>query len=255
MGTSSSHRSPATPEWERVRELYRRRDPDPGHIASSIVSALDADTRSQMAGPGVALCLSTLLRTSHDLSEQGLAGFTAASAPLAAPPLLGLAQRLREQAELRLTDRDLASRFADIGLNALGTTVLEVGAGGAAGAFHVTDSQAADNLGAYAGQQHLGDLARYFLVHDFDHLFRYFVTRDLSDFIGSDSLPTVSDGSRLRDAITSHCRDVAGRVPAQMFEGSLARAVVAEDDAGLQQMGDVWSELMNSGLQLVVIGS
>jgi len=45
MGTSSSHRSPSTREWERVRELYRQYNPNPLEVLSRIVSALDRPAR------------------------------------------------------------------------------------------------------------------------------------------------------------------------------------------------------------------
>ena len=112
MGTSSSHRSPSTPEWERVKQLYREPNPDPREVASRITSALDATTRQEMAGPGVACCLTHLLQASRQVADLGLA--TLVPDTSAAPPLLAASEVIREQAERDIALHGFASRFSDL---------------------------------------------------------------------------------------------------------------------------------------------
>lgn len=251
MGTSTSQRSPATMEWERVRELYRQPDPDPGEIASRIVAALDPQTRSQLAAPGVSCCLQSLLQFSCDY-DAGLVGWPAGLP--SGPPLLALAQVLRERAEQRIAAGGLASRFADIGLHALGTCVLEAGAGDALGVFHLDLPHVSGSLGAYAREGRLADLSLCYLAHDFDHLFRYFVSRDLSDFVGSAAVPNVASGALLRDAVTLHCRETVRRVQAQAHEPTLRHAMTLAAEDGQEHMHGVFREMIDDGLELLAAG-
>jgi hypothetical protein len=248
MGTSSSQRSPATPEWERVRELYREPDASPGQIASRIVTSLDAQTRADLAGPGVASCLSSLLRASRQAATAGLEQIWQSHPSAQGPAVLRLAQALRQDAERQIVAHGYASRLADIGLNALGTSVLEVAAGGAPGFMDVAEAEAGANLGAFARDGRQAELSQCFLSHEFDHLFRYLVSRDLSDFIGSPVLPTVAHGSRLRDAVALHCRQLARRVPAAAYEAVFQEAVLADEDESRQQVEQVLQQLTDVGL-------
>ena len=254
MGTSSSHRSPSTPEWERVRELYRERDVPPGLIAASIVSALEPETKREMAGPGVACCLSSLLYGARVADLEGLLPIWEAHPRAQGPALLRLAQALREEAEQQIAGHGFASRFADLGLNALGTATLEAGAGGAAEVFNIPAAEVGENLAVYPRQRRLADLSLCYLAHDFDHLFRYFVTRDLSDFIGSEALPSVSDGSRLRDAVTQYCRRAVARVEAAGLEGPLTVASAARGEEDLRQVQAALGGLVQLGLEQVTSG-
>lgn len=246
MGTSSSQRSPATPEWERVRELYRDPNAEPRQVASRLVAALDESTRRDLAGPGVASCLSTFLRGARRVSVAGLGGLGLSDT--AAPAALHLAQALRQEAEQRILAGGYASRFADLGLNALGTGTLEAAAAGGPSFLNLAAGEVARNFGAYGSGAGLEDLSRCFLGHDFDHLFRYFVSRDLSDFIGTAALPTVSHGSRLRDAVTLHCRQIAQRVALSGHRAELETIVTGEADAALASAQSVLSALVADSL-------
>jgi hypothetical protein len=252
MGTSSSHRSPSTPEWERVKQLYREPNPDPREVASRITSALDATTRQEMAGPGVACCLSHLLQASRQVAEHGLAALVPA-AP-AAPPLLAVSEAIREQAERTIALNGYASRFSDLALNALATSVFEAGAGGSPELFSIGAPVVETGLAAFAREHRLHDLATTFVGHDFDHLYRYFVTRDTNEFVGGPGLPTVAEASQLRDAVAHYCRDSIRQLQAAVHEEALAAALQAPGDEGLTQMQQVLSDLTSRGLQRLAAG-
>lgn len=251
MGTSSAQRSPATPEWERVRELYREGEANPGVIASRVASALDARTRAEMAGPGVATCLSSLLRGSRLVAEAGLPVIWQSQPAAQGPPVLRLAQALRQEAEQRIARKGFASRPTDLALNALGTSAMEAAAGGGPGVLGLSEPETAANFGAYAREGRLGDLSLCFLSHDFDHLFRYFVNRDLSDFIGSPALPTVAHGSRLRDAVALHCRQLVRQVPVAALAPLLEQAAAEDADETQEQLQQVLRELTAEGLRQI----
>jgi len=249
MGTSSSHRSPSTPEWERVKQLYREPNPNPREVASRITSALDAETRQEMSGPGVACCLRSLLQASTRVGDGGLAALLPPGTE--APPLLAASEAVREQAEREIARRGLASRFADIALNALATTVFEAGAGPSAELFNVDLATAEAGLATYAREHGLHRLALTFVGHDFDHLYRYFVTRDVSEFVGGPGLPTVAEASQLRDAVSRYCRDAVGELEAAVHEEALAAALRQDEAQGLASVQDVLADLNDRGLQRI----
>lgn len=248
MGTSSSHRSPSTPEWERVKQLYRQANPDPGRVSSRIAQALAAQAPGELAGPGVACCLSSLLLASSDAAAARL------PLPPHAPPLLVLSQALREQAEREIAAAGYASRFSDIALNALGTTVFEAGAGGAASVFDIPAPQVLASVGCYAAECRLHELSRCFVAHDFDHLFRHLVTRDTPDFVGRAGLPTVAAASQLRDAVAAYCRAAVTRIEAAVHETVLTEALQVTGPERLRLVGGVLADLTDRGLQQVAAG-
>jgi hypothetical protein len=252
MGTSSSHRSPSTTEWERVKRLYRGPMPDPGQLAGAIVSALDTATRHEMSGPGVGCCLSLLLRASDTAAAGGL-DLLLASTP-ATPPLLSLSQMLRDQAEREIAARGYASRFADIALNALGTATFEAAASGAASVFDITGQEAAASLAAFSHDRRLHALSLCFLAHDFDHVFRYFVTRDTTDCLGGADMPSIAHASQLRDAVAAYCRGAVARVEAAVYEQSLAAALREDTEPCGEGIQTILSELTKLSLERISSG-
>lgn len=253
MGTSSSQRSPSTPEWDRVRQLYRQPSPDPGQVASRIVSALDADTRAGLSGPGVACCLATLLRASRVLGDSGIAGLGIIESG-GLPPLLQVSSLLQQQAERTIATGGLVSRFAEIGVRALGTAVFDAGASADADTFHITADSVGANLARYSHEQQLNRLAVCFLAHDFSHLFSHFVTRDVSDFTGTDAIPTELQRSQLRDAVARYCHEAAQAAEAAVHEGMLAQALRADETEAQLRVGEVLSDLTQKGLDRIAAG-
>ncbi|MBU0607073.1 MAG: hypothetical protein KKI08_04265 [Armatimonadetes bacterium] len=229
-----------------MKQLYRQPNPDPREVASRITSALDEATRRDLSGPGVACCLSSLLQASRQVAEAGLAALVSATDR---PPLLAASEAIRERAERAIARGGFASRFSDLGLNALATAVFEAGAGGSAELFHVDADRAAAALGSYCTDQRLHCLALTFVGHDFDHLYRYFVTRDTSDFVGGPGLPTVAEASQLRDAVSRYCRETAACVEAAAHEAALAAALRLDDDGAVAHVQDVLTDLTERGLQ------
>ena len=225
MGTSSSHRSPSTPEWERVKKLYREPNPEPGRVASRIVSALDAETRAELSGLGVASCLSRLLNLSREVAAAGL---SARALTAGLPPLLAVSEAVRSEAEREIAREGLAGRFTDLALNALGTATLQAGSRGDARVFDITSEQLSQALTEFTTGNCLHALSLCFVGHDLDHVFRYFVSRDIADFVGTPALPRNVLASQLRDAVGAHCREtVAGLAAAAEYEQPLQEALAA----------------------------
>lgn len=255
MGTSSSHRSPATPAWQQVRGLYSSANPDPAAVASRIVSALEAETRQDMVGPGVVTSLDALLGAAVGISRDGADYLRRLAPPSDQPVLLSLAEALRQEAEQEIASRQYASRFAEIGLNALGSAVLEAGAAGATRPFSVTEQELTRNLATYAHEQRLSDLSVRFLAHDFDHLFRYFVSRDVADFIGGETLPSVADAARLRDRVADYCRQSVLQIGAAAYEEVLSRAMASAPGEGrAEKLTATLTALTEEGLQRLTTG-
>jgi len=152
MGTSTAHRSPATPEWERVRELYKQPNPVPGEVVGRIVAALSPETRQQMRGPSVAYDLDALLSGSYQVATQGLSEVLAGAQAFAAAPVVSLAALLRDQAQQRIIAAQVSSRFGELALDALSNTVMDVAAGGR-GLLQAQPAQVEANFGRYFTEQ------------------------------------------------------------------------------------------------------
>ena len=213
MGTSSLHRSPSTPQWERVRELYRRHDPDPSEVLSRIVTAFDQPTRSGLSDMAVTCCLDRLLYGSEAAAEGRLAALLAPGHSLGASAGVLCASGVRDAADRLIAGRGVSSRYGDIALQALGSSVLELAGQVAKRANPQPDlAELQSHLADYHTGQRLHRLTSTFLTHDFAHTFRYFVARDIPQFVGTEALPTVADSVQLQDRIESTCRRVTGGV-------------------------------------------
>ena len=234
MGTSTAQRSPATPAWEQVRDLYRAGVKDPAQIARQVVSALTPETRAQMQGPGVVACLDTALR--------------GAVLSAVAPPTgllqdiqggLQAAARLRLDAERRLATEGMGSRFADVALDALGSCLVEV----------LGPDGRLERLGAYQRQGQLHQLAARFLGADIDRVFRYFVTRDIADFVGTSAWPSVAEARQVAAAVGAHCRTQA--LQEQLSEDALQEALRQDPQRRLAALKMPFGEALEASLRRI----
>lgn len=252
MGTSSSQRSPATPEWERVRELYLRPNPDPAQVLSRIVAALDPPTRAGMRDGGVVCCLDHLLDAATTAATGELASLYPSPTAVEQAPAIGLASGLRQTTEHDIASRQLASRFSDLALDALGTSVLDIAENvpGGGGILRLEYPRLREHMASYYHRDRLHDLTGTFLAHDLDHVFRHFVARDISGFVGSEALPTVSSSSILQDRIAHTCRTITKGVDLTASEDLLRQAVAeTELEPRSQALQGVFSEAVETGLR------
>ncbi len=235
MGTSSSQRSPSTPEWERVRELYRQPDPDPNQVLSRIVRALGPETRAEMSDAAVVCCLDHLLDGAVVAATGDLSTLYTDPNLVEQAAAVGLAAGLREAAEGDIVARFIASRFGDLALDALGATVLDTAESiaGITSILQVTYPSLQSHFAGFYSQSRLHDLTGSFLSHDFDHVFRHFVARDISDFVGTDALPTVSSSAILQDRIAHTCRSITRGIDLSDSE-DLIRHALGQTDASLR---------------------
>lgn len=235
MGTSSSQRSPATPEWERVRELYALGARDPSEVARRIVAALSPDVVTQMAGPGVATCVDTLLQAAAVGSDTMAAG-------LGLPTGHSTAATIRAVAERRIATAGRASRFSDIALDALGACAVEV----------LTPSEARSNLPP-AGPRLLGS----FMAGDMERCFRYFVSRDISEFVGLPALPDVAAAEATVRRIADRCRAVMSAIDYVPLVPSLPPYTDLDGAAGerrVQQLLFPLERMVHTGLEAIATG-
>jgi len=254
MGTSTAHRSPATPEWEQVRELYRQPNPLPGEVVGRIVAALSPETRQQMRGPSVAYDLDALLSGSYQVATQGLSELLAGAQAFAAAPAVSLAALLRDQAQQRIIEAQVSSRFGELALDALSNTVMDVAAGGR-GILRAELAQVEANFGRYFTERNLTALGERFLDHDFDQIFRYFVARDIGDFVGTEAFPSVSHSSRLLDEVARYCRDTTTAVSLAGFEDQLQESVQLTTVERIKLLEPVVAEGITAGLDVLAGGA
>ena len=207
MVTSTSHRSPATPEWEQVRELYQRPNPSPGEIVSRIVAALDEAARVRLADAAAVRCLDAVV---HSSAAAATGAPVAWAEPGCGLPALDWAAQVRGQAQDSILRAGAASTLGAIALDAVAPTVLD--ALGPSRWPDLTRSTVLRDWGGFARERALRALAGQYLAHDFERIFRYFVARDISDFVGNSVLPTVGAAARVVDQVGELCRRL-GSVP------------------------------------------
>jgi hypothetical protein len=223
MGTSTFHRSPETEAWKRVRELYAQPDPSPSEVVGRIVSALEPDTRAGMSDAAVATCLGTVVEGVQRVDRSGLAMALDELGVGREPAAVQIAAGLRGRAERMIASEGVASRFGDLALEAVGTTTLAVAtlSPSGTGLMELPLSVAEQGFKNFAGHGRCHRAAALFVGHDIDRTFRYFVARDLGDFIGGDGIPSVSHANRLEDAVAAHCRETWDEVSLTQYEDRL----------------------------------
>lgn len=227
MGTSTWHRSPETEEWRRVRELYAQPDPSPRDVVARIVAALDGDTRAGLADAAVATCLGTLVEGAQRVAAEGLPATLDHLRVGREPAAIQVAAGLRDRAQRLVAAQGLASRFGDLALDAVGTTALSIATlrTSGSGVMDVPLAAAEANFAGFARENRLHEIAALFIGHELDQAFRYFVARDIGEFIGGPGLPTVSHASRLEDAVAAHCRHTWRTLDVHDYEPALTPAL------------------------------
>lgn len=253
MGTSTWQRSPTTPEWERVRELYGQPDPDPREVVRRIVQALDPETRARMKAPAVVTSLGVLLEGARLVADNGLVGALAALGVETHPPALQMAAGLRNRAEALVAQGQQASRFGDLALEAVGTTAMAIAAlhDPSAGLLAVPLSVVEANFAGLHREGRHHELAQTFLAYDLDRAFRYFVARDVADFIGGEGLPTVGHASRLEDGVARLCRESARALDLAPWQGALAQAASLTPERWHSPLAPVVSSGLDAALALL----
>ncbi|MEA3403853.1 MAG: hypothetical protein U9R79_21640 [Armatimonadota bacterium] len=255
MGTSTWHRSPDTEAWRRVRELYAQPDPSPPEVARRIVQALEPQTRSGMCDSAVVTCLGRVVEGSQSVAAYGLEATLRRLGVGAEPAAVQMAAGLRTRAEELIARQGLASRFGDLALEAVGTSALAIATltTTGAGVMELPLAAAEANFARFDREGELHDVAALFVGHDLDRTFRYFVSRDVSDFVGGEGLPTVSHASRLEDAVAAHCRDTWRQLELSEHEGLLSQTLGTAPDERAEMLRPVVADATAQGLD--VLGS
>jgi hypothetical protein len=256
MGTSTWHRSPETEAWKRVRELYAQPDPSPEQVVSRIVAALEPETRAGMSDAAVTTCLGTMVDGVQQVDrhgiEQALTGLGVGREPVA----VQMAAGLRGRAEQTIAGQGFASRYGDLALEAVGTTALAVAtlSTSGAGIMEVPLHLAERNFAHYSREDNLHELAALFVGHDLDRSFRYFVARDVADFIGGEGIPSVSHANRLEDAVAAHCRDAWSELALAEWEDRLGSVAERSPAERVELLSPVMAAGVDQGLDLLAAG-
>jgi len=182
-------------------------------VLSRIVSALDRPTRTGLSDAATTCCLEQLLNCSAVAAGRVLTTLLSPDASGAQAPVIRLAAGVKDGADRLIARRGASSRYGDIALQALGSSVLSLAGqiGGGVG-LQATLGQLQAHLADYHTRPRLHSLTSTFLVHDFEHALRYFVARDIPQFVGTKALPTVAESVQLQDRIAGTCRQITGVV-------------------------------------------
>ncbi len=253
VGTSTWHRSPETEAWKRVRELYGDLSPAPAAVTSRIVAATEPETRAAMNDAAVATCLGTLVEGVQRVERDGFPVLMGDIDAGAEPVAVQLASRLRGHAERSIVEQGLASRFGDLALDAIATTALALTAP-AEDEQHVPELPlpiVADNIARHGRTGHLHGIASLFVRHDLDTVFRYFVSRDLPDFIGGEGLPSVTEADELQDGVKAHLRRVCEKLDLSGHEPLLAEVIDLSPRERVRHLSPVMADGIAQGLDLL----
>lgn len=256
MGTSTWHRSPETEEWRHVRELYAQANPAPRDVVARIVAALDGETRAGLADPAVATCLGTLVEGAQLVAAEGMPATLERLRGGREPAALQMAAGLRDRAQRLVAAQGLASRFGDLALDAVGATALALATRHSVDAdvMVVPSAVAEANFAGFARDERLHELAARFIGHELDRAFRYFVARDLGEFVGGPGLPTVGPAGRLEDAVAAHCRDTWRALDLGAYESALAPTLRTPPAERIALLGPVLQAGVGQGLSLLATG-
>lgn len=256
MGTSTWHRSPETEAWKRVRELYAQPDPSPSEVVRRIVSALEPQTRAGMSDAAVASCLGTVVEGIQRVGRVGLAATLDDLGVGREPAAIQIAAGLHGQAERTIAVEGLSSRFGDLALEAVGTTALAIATLSTSGAaiMGLPLSVAEGNLLRFGRDRGLHEAAALFVGHDLDRAFRYFVARDVGDYVGGEGIPSVSHANRLEDAVAAHCRGAWERLSLADFEGALGSVIDLSPRERVELLSPVMAAGISQGLDLLGAG-
>lgn len=256
MGTSTWQRSPETEAWKRVRELYAQPDPSPAQVVSRIVAALEPETRAGISDAAATTCLATVVEGAQRVDRDGIEATPADLGVGTEPAAVQIAAGLRGRAEQTIAAEGYASRFGDLALEAVGTTTLALAtlSTSGAGIMDVPLAVAESNFGRCSREDRLHELAALFVGHDLDRTFRYFVARDLPDFIGGEGVPSVSHANRLEDAVAAHCRDAWNDLTLSEYEDRLASVIDHAPVERVELLSPVMAAGVGHGLDLLAAG-
>ena len=155
-------------------------------IVRGVVAALDPETRAGMSDPAVVTCLGVLVEGTQRVGTAGLAPTLTALGVAETPAAVQMAAGLRARAEQLITEQHCASRFGDLAVEAMGSTALALASLQAEGAglLELPLATVEASFASLAGGHQLHRVARTFVGHKLDRTFRFFVSRDLADFVG-----------------------------------------------------------------------
>ncbi len=256
MGTSTWQRSPETEAWKWVRELYAQPDPSPAQVVSRIVAALEPQTRAGMSDAAATTCLATVVEGVQRVDRDGIEVTLTDLGVGTEPAAVQMAAGLRGRAQQTIAAEGYASRFGDLALEAVGTTTLALTtlSTSGAGIMEVPLAVAESNFGRCSREDRLHELAALFVGHELDRTFRYFVARDLPDFIGGEGVPSVSHANRLEDAVAAHCRDAWKDVTLSEYEDQLGRVIDHSPAERVELLSPVMAAGVGRGLDLLAAG-
>jgi len=253
MGTSTSHRSPSTPEWEQVRELYQQPNPSPGEIAARVTAALDAETRAGLSDQTVTTSLDSLLEAATTASHDGLERLLENLGVGGEPVALQVASGLRREADTRIARAGIASIFGEMGVAALTSSALDA-CGGAMEAASLGFDQVEANLGAWEKDNRMGALTLNFLGREMEQAYRYFVSRDLGDFVGSDSLPLLTDRNNLVAGVGSYCFDTTNSIWVPELDSRILNVMEVGVEQRVVQLQPLFAQAVEAGLSALAAG-
>jgi hypothetical protein len=250
MGTSTSHRSPATREWDQVRELYQRPNPAPGEVVGRIVAALDEASRARLHDAAAVRCLDAVLHSGADLAAPG-AGLPPVLVS-SGVPALDLAASIRAAALASIAADRVASVTGALALDAVPPTVLD----SLSPTPDWADFPAATVLSRYARYAREGDLsvlAGEYCGHGLERAFRYFVSRDVNDFVGGAGLPTVQEAAQLADRVGNYCRQRASAPRLRRHEQDLQEIMTLTQDQRVRELEPLARAAIESSLNRLAL--
>lgn len=179
MGTSTVHRSPGTPHWRVVNNLYRNPAVAPDRLLAEVFRAAEEPYVAGLRGPESSHSLTLLL----DVLSRRRGGMTVANA-------LAMSRELVAQNRGAAVERGWSSFYGDLANRALHATILSAGP-------------------ESASFRSPANIVRTFLGHLVATCIDHVVSRDLSAHLGEAVIQNASTALKFSATVKTAARNVA----------------------------------------------
>lgn len=178
MGTSTVHRSPGSPHWRVVNNLYGNPNVEPSRLLAEVFRASAEPYSEGLSGPETLHCVDLILRT-----------FATSGSRISEPAALQISRSLLSESRLTATREGWSHFYGDMAHRAMHATVLS----------------AASLSASERGPE---NLVRHFLGNLLATCVDHVVSRDLSAHLGERTLRTSSDALKLSAELKTAARNL-----------------------------------------------
>jgi hypothetical protein len=214
-------------------------------VVSRIVAALDEATQQRLHAEAPVRCLDALLHGSAGAAAPGAVWPTVT--PSTGCAALDLAAHLTSTAEASVGAARAGSLFGTLAREAIAPTLIASLQAPVAW-VELPPETVQTQYGRWAREGRLSDLAAEYVAQDLGQTFRYFVTRDLADFVGRPHLPGINAARALTESVADYCRTRTGLSLTARWEQDLQEVMTLDREQRVPALTPLMSQAVQTGL-------